>query len=199
MPVIIWVNGGFGAGKTTLAEELHRRLPGAVVYDPEDVGLMLWKWMRPNGDFQHLPSWRELVVATALSLRRHHAETLIVPMSLIRDAYRAEILGGLVDAGEEVLHVFLEADAGVLRERLNACVAQPGREWDQAARESGMTGVDEMVAAAARQPGGTLMLRSDRVRPAELAVEVLARAGLRQVHADGERTRQERSLDSRDT
>jgi hypothetical protein len=60
--------------------------------------------MRPNGDFQHLPSWRELVVATALSLRRHHAETLIVPMSLIRDAYRAEILGGLADAGEEVLH-----------------------------------------------------------------------------------------------
>jgi hypothetical protein len=60
---------------------------------------MLWKWMRPNGDFQHLPSWRELVVATALSLRRHHADTLIVPMSLIRDAYRAEILGGLADTG----------------------------------------------------------------------------------------------------
>ena len=82
--MIIWLNGGFGAGKTTLAEELHRRLPDAVVYDPEDVGLMLWKWMPPNGDFQHLPSWRELVVATALSLRRHHADTLIVPMSLIR-------------------------------------------------------------------------------------------------------------------
>jgi hypothetical protein len=65
--VIIWINGGFGAGKTTLAEELHRRLPDAVVYNPEDVGLMLWEWMRPNGDFQHLPSWRELVVATALS------------------------------------------------------------------------------------------------------------------------------------
>ena len=71
MPVIIWINGGFGAGKTTLAEELHQRFPDAVVYDPEDVGLMLWKWMRPDGDFQHLPSWRELVVATALSLRRH--------------------------------------------------------------------------------------------------------------------------------
>jgi hypothetical protein len=155
VPVIIWLNGGFGAGKTTLAEELHRRIPDAVVYDPEDVGLMLWKWMRPNGDFQHLPSWRELVVATALSLRRHHADTLIVPMSLIRDAYRAEILGGLADAGEE---------------------------WDQAAREFGMTGVDEMVAAAARQPVGTLMLRSDRLTPAELAGEVLAAAGLSQVH-----------------
>ena len=199
MPVIIWINGGFGAGKTTLAGELHRRLPDVVVYDPEDVGLMLWKWMRPNGDFQHLPSWRELVVATALSLRRHQAETLIVPMSLIRDAYRAEILGGLADADEEVLHVFLEADAGVLRERLNARVTDRDREWDQAARDFGMTTVDEMMAAAARQPDGTLMLRSDRLTPAELADEVLARADLRQVHGDGKRMRQARSLDSKDT
>ena len=190
MAVIIWINGGFGAGKTTLAEELHRRLPAAVVYDPEDVGLMLWKWTPRNGDFQHLPSWRELVVATALSLRRHHADTLIVPMSLIRDAYRAEILGGLADAGEEVVHVFLEADAGVLRARLNARVTHPDRDWDQAAREFGMTGVDEMVAAAASQPGGTLLLRSDKLTPAELADEVLARAGLRQGHEDGERMRQ---------
>jgi len=150
-----------------------------VVYDPEDVGLMLWKWMPPNGDFQHLPSWRELVVATALSLRRHHADTLIVPMSLIRDAYRAEILGGLADAGEQVLHVFLEVDAGVLRERLNARVTDPKyTDWEQAARELGMTGVDEMVAAAARQPAGTLLLRSDQLTPAALADKVLAAAGV---------------------
>jgi predicted kinase len=181
--VIIWLNGGFGAGKTRLAEELHRRLPDAVVYNPEDVGLMLWKWMPPNDDFQHLPSWRELVVATALSLRRHHADTLIVPMSLIRDAYRAEILGGLADAGEEVLHVFLEADAGVLRERLNARVPIPDNpETGQSAREWALSRVDAAIVAAARQPGGTLMLRSDRLTPAELADEVLAAAGLRQVN-----------------
>jgi len=199
VPVIIWLNGGFGAGKTTLAEELHRRLPDAVVYDPEDVGLMLWKWMPPNGDFQHLPSWRELVVATALSLRRHHADTLIVPMSLIRDAYRAEILGGLADGGEDVLHVFLEAGAGALRERLNARMPEPGGDWDQFARDVGMTGVDEIVAAAARQPGGTLMLRSDRLTPAELADEVLAAAGVSQVHADGKPMRRARPHGSKDT
>ena len=182
MLVIIWINGGFGAGKTTLAEELHKRLPDAVVYNPEDVGLMLWKWMPRNDDFQHLPSWRELVVATALSLRRHHADTLIVPMSLIRDTYRAEILGGLADAGEEVLHVFLEADAGVLRQRINARVGisvNPGA--NQSAREWALSRVDTAIAAAARQPGGTLILRSDRLTPAELAEEVLAAAGPRQV------------------
>ena len=172
MPVIIWINGGFGAGKTTLAQELHRRLPDAVVYDPEDVGLMLWKWVPHKGDFQHLPSWRELVVATALSLRRHHADTLIVPMSLIRDAYRAEILGGLADAGEEVLHVFLEASADVLRDRLNA----RNPEADQSARVFGLNQVDAAITAAARQPDGTLMLRSDTLTVDELASEVLATA-----------------------
>lgn len=172
--MIIWINGGFGAGKTTLAEELHRRLPDAVVYNPEDVGIMLWKWIQPEGDFQHLPSWRELVVATALSLRRHHADTLIVPMSLIRASYRTEILGALADAGEDVLHVFLEVDAEVLRKRLNGRVTHPGGDWERTAREVGMTGIDEMVAAAARQPDGTLMLRSDRHSPTELADQVLS-------------------------
>ena len=173
MTVIIWLNGGFGAGKTTLAEELHRRLPDVVLYDPEQVGLMLWKWLPQDGDFQHLPSWRELVIATAVSLRRHHADTLIVPMSLIREAYRNEILGGLADAGEQVLHVFLELDAEALRARLNAR-ARPGWEWEKTAKQVGMTGIDEMVAAAARQPGGTLMLRSDKLTPAELADAVMA-------------------------
>jgi gluconate kinase len=98
------------------------------VYDPEDVGLALRKWLQSHGDFQHLPSWRELAVATALSLRRHHTESLIVPMSLIRDDYRAEILGGLTEAGEEALQVFLEVDAAVLRERLDARVTHPGKD-----------------------------------------------------------------------
>jgi predicted kinase len=178
--VIIWLNGAFAAGKTTLAEELHRRLPDAVVYNPEDVGLMLWKWMRPNSDFQDLPSWRELVVATALSLRKHHADTLIVRMSLVRDAYRAEILGGLADAGEEVLHVFLEADACVLTERLTARARIAGDpETGQSGLEWALSRMDP--AAAGRQPDGTLILRSDRLTPAELADEVLAAAGLRQV------------------
>jgi hypothetical protein len=99
-------------------------------------------------------------------------------MSLIRDAYRDQILGGLADAGEQVLHVFLEVDAGVLRDRLNARVTRPGWTWDQTARQIGMTGVDEIVAAVARQPAGTLMLRSDKLTPAQLADEVMAAAGL---------------------
>jgi hypothetical protein len=178
--VIIWINGAFGAGKTTLAEELQRRLPDAVLYDPEYVGLVLRKWIPvPTGDFQDLPSWRELVVATALSLRRHHADLLIVPMTLINDAYLTEILGGLAAAGEEVMHVFLDLDGGVLRQRITDRILLPDNpEGDQEAREFCLRHMDAAMAAAARLPAGTLALRSDKLTPAELADEVLARAGL---------------------
>jgi gluconate kinase len=181
--VIIWLNGGFGAGKTSLAAELRRRLPEAVVFDPEELGISLWKWGVPaSDDFQDLASWRELVVAVARSLRRHHAETLIVPMTLIQDDYQSEILGGLANAGEEILHVFLDANREVLRERIIA----RGLVGDDRGAEAGqsprltwaMMRVGMAVAAAGRQPEGTLILRSDRLTTAELADEVLAAAGL---------------------
>ena len=175
--MIIWLNGAFRAGKTTLAEELRRRLAGAVVFNPEDVGLMLWRWLEPNDDFQDLASWRELVVATAVSLRRHHSDTLIVPMSLIRESYRDEIFGGLTRAGAELLHVFLQADPKELRARLAARDDGPADpEARQAAGRWARARIDAAVAAADRQPAGTLVLRSDRLTPGQLADRVLAEA-----------------------
>src|SRR5215469_91362 len=53
----------------------------------------------------------------------------------------------------------------------------PPREW-------ALSRIDAAVVAAARQPGGTLMLRSDMLTPAELADAVLARAGSLQAHGD---------------
>jgi hypothetical protein len=175
--VIVWINGAFGAGKTTLAEELSRRLPDAVLFDPEYVGYILQRWVPvPTGDFQDLPSWRELVIATALSLRKHHAGTLIAPMTLINDGYLAEILGALRAQGEDILHVFLDLDPAVLRQRITERVLvpdDPGR--DQQAREFGLRNADRGIAAAVRVPPGTLLLRSDKLTPAELADEVLTR------------------------
>jgi uridine kinase len=57
--LIIWLNGAFGAGKTTAAFELCRRLPDSFVYDPENVGFFPKK---PQANFQlifsYLGKWR---------------------------------------------------------------------------------------------------------------------------------------------
>ena len=174
--MIIWINGSFGAGKTTLAGELKRRMPEAVLFDPEYVGYILREWVPvPTGDFQDLPSWRELVIEAAVTLRRHHAETLIVPMTLINDAYARQILDGIEARGEEVIHVFLDLDSDVLRQRINDRILHPDNpQADQQAREFCLLNLDRGIAAAGRQPAATLMLRSDKLSPAELADEIMS-------------------------
>jgi predicted house-cleaning noncanonical NTP pyrophosphatase (MazG superfamily) len=173
--LIIWINGGFGAGKTSLAEELRRRLPGAVLFDPEYVGCILREWVPiPTGDFQDLPCWRELVIETALALRRHHAQTLLVPMSLLNDDYARQILGGLTERGEQILHVFLDLYAEVLRQRITERVMWPDHpERNQSAREFCFRNLDRAIAAAGRQPEETLTLRSDKMNSSQLADEIL--------------------------
>lgn len=36
--MIIWLNGPFGVGKTTLANLLHQEIPDSILYDPEYLG-----------------------------------------------------------------------------------------------------------------------------------------------------------------
>jgi hypothetical protein len=118
--VIIWVNGPFGGGKTTVAAELHRRLPNAVLYDPEAVGAMLRTYL-PNteADFQDLPPWRPLVAATAVELISYTGQPLITPMSLLREDYAKEIFTAITAHGITIHHVVLHADRNTLLERIH--------------------------------------------------------------------------------
>ena len=177
--MIIWVNGAFGSGKTTLTSELHRRLPDAVVFDPEDVGYVLMQAVpAPTGDYQDLPSWRHLVAEHALTLRRFHATTLIVPMTLVNRQYFDEIIGTLREAGEKVHHVFLDLPAGILESRIRAQVICPGDpERDEISRQWRLKNLARCVAAAKEQPEDTVMLRSDLMDPSQLADAVLAAVG----------------------
>jgi thymidylate kinase len=174
--LIIWLNGAFGSGKTTLCQELRRRLPEAVVFDPEHVGYVLTQAVRaPTGDFQDLPSWRHLVVEHARTLRRFHAATLIVPMTLVHPQYFAEIIGALRRAGEDVTHVFLDLPADVLESRIKSQVLLPDDpERDESSRQFRLRNMARCLAAAKEQPEGTIMLRSDLMNPAQLADAVLA-------------------------
>jgi AAA domain len=158
LPLIIWLNGAFGSAKTTLAAELHHRLPDAVIFDPEHVGYVLTQAVKaPTGDFQDLPSWRRLVVEHARALREFHAMTLIVPMTLVNRQYFDEIIGALRTTGEEVRHVFLDLPADVLRSRIESQVLVPGNpERDERARQFRLRNVARCVAAAKEQPDGTI-------------------------------------------
>ena len=172
----MWLNGAFGAGKTTLAEELHRRLPDALPFDPEYIGFVLRQWVPvPSGDFQDLPLWRSLTAEFAVGLDREYGRHVITPMTLVNAGYRSEIFDRVAAAGVPLLHVFLDVDPAELRRRISTQVLQPDDpQADASAQAFRLAAVDRCVAARSTLSPDTLVLRADRSDPASLAAQVVA-------------------------
>lgn len=118
---MIWINGAFGAGKTHTAHELHRRLPGSHVADPELLGFAMHKMLplAARNDFQDLPQWRAGIVATLRDADATSDGPVIVPMTIVRDDYFDEIVGTL-RADSDLRHYTLVASAATLRRRLRS-------------------------------------------------------------------------------
>lgn len=110
--MIVWINGAFGAGKTSTARELAGLLPEGTLYDPELIGdavrrLLPGKRLAEVTDYQDLPSWRRLVVDAAAAVLAEVGGVLVVPMTLLRQEYRDEIFGALAARRIPVRHVLL--------------------------------------------------------------------------------------------
>ncbi|MFH7597576.1 NUDIX domain-containing protein [Streptomyces racemochromogenes] len=121
--MIVWINGAFGAGKTSTARELAALLPDSTLYDPELIGdalrrLLPGERLAEVDDYQDLPSWRRLVVDAAAAVLAELGGVLVVPMTLLRQEYRDEIFGGLAARRIPVRHVLLAPAETILRERI---------------------------------------------------------------------------------
>ncbi|WP_255947608.1 NUDIX hydrolase [Streptomyces odontomachi] len=121
--MIVWINGAFGAGKTTVARELIDVIPNSVFFDPEVLGeqlrtLLPAKRLAEVSDFQDLPIWRRLVVDTAAALLAEVGGVLVVPMTLLRQEYRDEIFGSLAARRITVRHLLLTPAETILRTRI---------------------------------------------------------------------------------
>ncbi|THA71360.1 NUDIX domain-containing protein [Streptomyces sp. A0958] len=133
--MIVWINGAFGAGKTSAARELIDLIPNSTFYDPETTGtglrnLLPQKKLAEVTDFQDLRIWRRLVVDTAAALLAELGGVLVVPMTLLRQEYRDEIFGGLAARRISVRHVLLSPDETILRQRVAPRAEFPGDTQD---------------------------------------------------------------------
>ena len=129
---VIWLNGAFGVGKTTVARALAAELADALIVDPEDIGRMLRKVVPAavrTSDFQDIPSWRRLTVATIESIRCDHPGPLVVPMTLVNPAYFDETVGRLRRSGVTVHHFTLVASPKTIRGRLLRRLSVPWATW----------------------------------------------------------------------
>jgi hypothetical protein len=178
--VLIWLNGPNGVGKTQTAFELHRRLPGSFVCDPEhlSIGLrrMLPKEMGTDARVRAL--WRRGVAdVLAMVLDRDAGRCgggggdalVIAPMTVFDpDALKA-IIDPLRAAGHEVHHVTLLASRDVVLRRMRSRLESP----------RGLTGrrIDEILDAL-QAPEFAWHLRTDGMSIEAVADAIAVQAGL---------------------
>lgn len=119
--MIIWINGPFGVGKSTLAKDLMAVMSNVMLFDPEHVGKMLWQQVPRalhEDEFESEPVWR----STTLHLLRHcyerYSMNIVVPMTLATDVGFDEIVGCLLADGIQVHHYTLMASLECIDARL---------------------------------------------------------------------------------
>ncbi|HUS13767.1 MAG TPA: AAA family ATPase [Chloroflexia bacterium] len=166
--MIIFVNGPFGVGKTTVANGLTRALPGSMLYDPELIGFVLHRLPgRQPADFQDLARWRSLTVRMARLLRATRRD-LIIPMTIWRPAYFAEVVGGLRAVDPAFHHFCLTAAPATIYDRLRHRGDPPGTfAWQHVAP----------CLAAFATPAFASHVPTDGRAPAAIVADILAAVG----------------------
>ena len=120
--MIIWINGAFGSGKSSVADVINKRIDNSFVYDPEDVGQFLWRVfpdeMSRKGNFQHINMWREFNYKILKHINDNYSGTIIAPMTIYIKQYYDEIIGSLINDGVIVKHFILTATKQTILSRL---------------------------------------------------------------------------------
>jgi len=119
--MIIWINGSFGSGKTTVATRLNEIIEESHIYDPEEAGFYLRSNLPKEmveSDFQDIALWRLVNYQVIAEAAKNYPGTLIVPMTLVNPQYFDEIVGRLRNENIEIYHFFLKASADTLKQRL---------------------------------------------------------------------------------
>ena len=130
--MIIWLNGTFGAGKSTTARRLADRLRNARHFDPELVGYLLMAALSDHefSDFQDLPPWRELVPVFTEKIAGFTGQHLIAAQTVLREDYWRELTQGFGRTPLDIFHVLLHVDSDVLAERIEADELEAkARQW----------------------------------------------------------------------
>lgn len=99
MGQVVWINGSFSAGKTSVAEALIEMIHGSFLLDPELIGVMLRDHVVPAsaypGDFQDLALWRSVTRDAVLDAALRDETMIVVPMTVARPDYFDEIVGAI--------------------------------------------------------------------------------------------------------
>lgn len=157
--MIIWINGAFGSGKTSLSRVLQENIANSIIFDPEDIGTLIQKILPEarSSDFQDFKIWRNLVSHTIIQLQRDYDRVLIVPMTIVVPAYLIEIFTS-IEKNDELKHFFLDVEKPVLTRRITMQTICLDKKEDEDIRIWRLGQIDRCVASKSIMPSNTTFL-----------------------------------------
>lgn len=148
--MIVWLNGNFGAGKTTTARLLKDALP-ARVFDSEHIGFLLRPILDdvPHRDFKEFPPWRGLTIETARQVLAFVGGTLVIPQSVLQHQYWTELTEGFAKADIPIRAFTLHTDRETFRQRVENDTEEPtAKQWRLDHRPAYETALDTWMRDA---------------------------------------------------
>jgi chloramphenicol 3-O-phosphotransferase len=171
MGSVIWINGSFSAGKTTIAKLLVAEIP--VRFSSTRNGSAM---SSATVSFRHrttpatsriFPLWRAFTRDAVISAAEQSASVIVVPMTVARPDYFDEIIGGIRQRAQ-VAHFTLMASRETILSR-EAARADATDDWAAQA-------VDRVLPELANERYAT-HLDAETQPPQNLAAEIFGRAG----------------------
>lgn len=122
--MILWIDGPYGVGKSTLAEELLKLNKNSFIFDAEEVGNAVRDNMPKelfNGYiFENYELWFKTVTELLKEIVSKYHGDIYVPMTLTKKDSFDKIAVPLKNNGVKITHLLLEVDYKNVKNRILA-------------------------------------------------------------------------------